>query len=385
MSIEGGPMEVPFAASRLGTLGVEWEIALVDRDGRDLASASDVVLALLDERAPGHRVHRELLKNTVELVTDVARSVDEAMADLAESLDHVLAATDELGLDVFSAGMHPFAAWEAQEVTSAARYDTLIDRTQYWGRQMLIYGVHVHVGLPERDRVLPVLSSLLRYFPHLQALSASSPYYLGTDTGYASTRALLFQQLPTAGLPFQFQRWDEYEAYAGDLMETGVIDTLNEIRWDVRPSPALGTLEVRVCDAVTSFDRLAALVALVQCLVVDLDRRAADGEELPVLPPWHVQENKWRSARYGTDAIVVVGPGNREVLVTEHLAGEVARLQPLARELGCEAELLSAVELASGETEYARQRRIVAEAGGDLAAVVVDSAQRLRAGASAHR
>ena len=120
---------------------------------------------------------------------------------------------------------------------------------------MLIWGVHVHVGLPERERVMPVLSALLNHYPHLQALSASSPIWAGVDTGYASNRALMFQQLPTAGLPFQFETWAEFEAFAGDQLTTGVIDELTEIRWDVRPAPHLGTLENRICDGVSTLRR----------------------------------------------------------------------------------------------------------------------------------
>ena len=203
-------MQIPFRASAGPSLGVEWELALVDAQSGDLVSRAEEVLERLDAAEPPHRVHRELLLNTVELVSDVCETTAQAMADLDESMRRVRVVTDDLGIELYSAGMHPFASWQDQLVTDADRYATLIDRTQWWGRQMMIFGVHVHVGLTDRDRVLPVLNSLLRYYPYLQALSASSPYYDGHDTGYASNRALLFQQLPTAGLPFQFQRWAEY-------------------------------------------------------------------------------------------------------------------------------------------------------------------------------
>ena len=131
-----------------------------------------------------------------------------------------------MGVEVFCAGSHPFSPPQLQPVTDKERYAKLIDRTQWWGRQMVIYGVHVHVGLDRRDKVLPVLDGLVNYFPHFQALSASSPFWGGEDTGYASQRALMFQQLPTAGLPFQFATWEEYESYVQDMFTTGVIDTL---------------------------------------------------------------------------------------------------------------------------------------------------------------
>ena len=192
------------------------------------------------EAHPGHRVHRELLLNTVELVTGICGSVGEAMADLADSMRRVRSVAEPLGISLFSAGMHPFASWRDQRVTEKERYATLIDRTQWWGRQMLIYGIHMHVGMPAPERVLPVLNSMLRYFPHLQALSASSPFYDGHNTGYVSNRALLFQQLPTAGLPFQFDTWSQYESYVDDMKVTGVIEEINGSAGTSDPHRRLG-------------------------------------------------------------------------------------------------------------------------------------------------
>ncbi len=370
-------MEIPFHPSASHSLGVEWELGLVDADTKDLVSRADEVFAELD-LISGHRVHRELLLNTVELVTDVCHTVGEAMADLTESMTQVAAVAQPLGIELFSAGMHPFASWQDQVVTSSARYDTLIDRTQWWGRQMLIYGIHMHVGMPDRDRVLPVLNSLLRYFPHLQALSASSPFYDAQNTGYVSNRALLFQQLPTAGLPFQFDTWAEYESYVDDMYTTGVIDVINEIRWDIRPSPTLGTIEVRICDAMATFEEVAAVVALVHCLIVDLDTRLAAGETLPTLPPWHVQENKWRSARYGMDSIIILDDASREGLVVEHLLEEMARLAPVAQQLGCVEELAGLNRIINRGAGYERQRAMAQAARGDLRAVAASVVDELR-------
>jgi carboxylate-amine ligase len=366
---------IGFEASARHTIGVEWELALVNRESLALTSVADQVFDLIDHTP--HRVARELLLNTVELVTGICDNVGQAMADLHESMTLVRSATDQIGVDLFSAGMHPFSSWADQQVTRRQRYSTLIDRTQWWGRQMLIYGIHVHVGMPERDRVLPVLNSLLRYFPHLQALSASSPYYEGHDTRYASNRTLLFQQLPTAGLPFQFDTWAQYESYAHDLLTTGVIDVLNEIRWDIRPSPTLGTIEVRVCDAMATFAEVAAMAAFVHCLIVDLDERLAAGETLPTLPPWHVQENKWRSARYGMESIIILDAANREALVTDEVLHLLESLDPVAQRLGCASELAGLAGIVSRGAGYERQRAVTAAAGGDLRALVAANVAEL--------
>ncbi|WP_243056681.1 glutamate--cysteine ligase [Nocardioides sp. SR21] len=374
-------MRIDFHASPEPTLGVEWELALVDRRTRDLRNDATHLFARAKPRLPDpSKLHKELLRNTVEIVSGVCRTVPEAMADVRGTLEAVIPAGDDLGVDLYGGGTHPFASWSAQQLSEGHRYEELINRTQWWGRQMLIWGVHVHVGMPDRDRVMPVLSSLLNYYPHLQALSASSPIWAGLDTGYASNRALMFQQLPTAGLPFQFERWEEFESYAGDLLTTGVIDVLSEIRWDVRPAANLGTIENRVCDGVSNIEELGALVALMHCLVVDLDGRLAAGETLPTMPPWHVQENKWRAARYGLDAIVIVDAHSNERLVTDDLADLLERLTPIAERLGCSEELAAVAEIPRRGASYQRQRAVAEASEGDLVAVVDSVVRELRDG-----
>ncbi len=384
-----GPVEeaplIEFAPSARGSLGVEWEIALVDRATHDLASRAEEVLAGLEGRPRADHVHRELLSNTVELVTDVCGTVGEVVTDLGATLEEVRGVTDGLGLELLSAGTHPFARWETQEVSAGERYATLMDRTRWWGRQMVIYGVHVHVGLPQRERVPAVLDGLLTFHPHLQALGASSPFWEEDQTGYASNRALLFQQLPTAGLPFQFRTWQEYERYVDDLMTTGVIEELKELRWDVRPAPHLGTIEVRVCDGLPTMAEVAAVTAFTQCLVVDLDERVERGEPVVTLPPWHVQENKWRTARYGTDAIIICDPENAERLVTDEIVRHVERLAPVAERLGCSAELASVLDLLATGASYRRQIAAFEAADGDLRAVTGQLVEEMRSGRPTRR
>ncbi|WP_299557035.1 glutamate--cysteine ligase [uncultured Mycolicibacterium sp.] len=358
---------IDFAGSPRPTLGVEWEFALVDAATRDLANEAATVIAEIGENP---RVHKELLRNTVEIVTGVCADTGEAIDDLRATLASVRKVVRGHGMELFCAGTHPFAKWSAQQFTDAPRYAELIKRTQWWGRQMLIWGVHVHVGVSSAHKVMPIISALLNQYPHLLALSASSPFWDGEDTGYASNRAMMFQQLPTAGLPFQFQTWAEFEGFVHDQKKTGIIDHINEIRWDIRPSPHLGTIEVRVCDGVSNLDELSALVALIHCLIVDLDRRLEAGETLPVMPPWHVQENKWRAARYGLDAIIILDADSNERLVTEDLADLLDRLEPVARSLNCTDELARVAEIPRRGASYQRQRRVAEEHDGDLRAVV---------------
>jgi carboxylate-amine ligase len=383
-------MKIDFASSRQSTLGVEWELALVDAETGELASVAKQVLRGVAARHPElneddehPHIKQELLLNTVELVTGICSTVAEAKADLSSSLAAVRDVTDPMGVEVFCAGSHPFSPPQLQPVTDKERYAKLIDRTQWWGRQMVIYGVHVHVGLDSRDKVLPVLDGLVNYFPQFQALSASSPFWGGEDTGYASQRALMFQQLPTAGLPFQFSRWEDFESYAQDMFTTGVIDSLSEIRWDIRPVPHFGTIEMRICDGLATLEEVGAIAALTQCLVDDFSTTLDNGGTIPTMPPWHVQENKWRAARYGLEAIIILDAEGNEQLVTDHIRETVARLEPVAVKLGCSAELADVLKIIERGAGYQRQRSVAAEHGGDLRAVVLDLVDQMRKGPGA--
>jgi carboxylate-amine ligase len=366
-AVSSAPARLDFEGSPRPTLGVEWEFALIDADSRDLSNEAAEVIDHIGETP---HVHKELLRNTVEIVTGICDTVPQAMADLRSTLVSTREVVRGRGMELFCAGTHPFAQWSTQKLTDAPRYAELIKRTQWWGRQMLIWGVHVHVGVSSAHKVMPIISSMLNYYPHLLALSASSPFWASEDTGYASNRAMMFQQLPTAGLPFQFGTWREFERFVHDQKTTGIIDHINEIRWDIRPSPDLGTIEVRVFDGVSNLRELAALVALTHCLIVDLDRRLDAGEQLPVMPPWHVQENKWRAARYGLDAIIILDADSNERLVTEDLEDLLTRLDPVARSLHCADELAAVADIPRLGASYQRQRRVAEEYDGDLRAVV---------------
>ncbi|MEI2731049.1 MAG: glutamate--cysteine ligase [Dermatophilaceae bacterium] len=373
-----GPM-VDFVPSAGRTVGVEWELGLLDAHSLDLVSRADALLASTGDDGAGPRarhtktrstVTKEFLRNTVEVVTGICANAAEASADLCEGLDRVRKAAEDLDILLYGGGSHPFARWSDQQVTAGERYATLVDRTQWWGRQMVIFGVHVHVGVTSAAKVWPLVNALLTYHPHLTALSASSPYWAGEDTGYASNRTMLFQQLPTAGLPFQFQTWPEYRNYLHDVFTTGVVTEATELRWDIRPSLRLGTIEVRACDGLSDLREVAAVTALVHCLVADLEARLDEGTLPPPLPPWHVQENKWRAARYGLDAIVILDANSREGDVVEDIYDLLERLTPVARRLGCVPELAGIERILADGAGYQRQRSAVAQAGGDLAAAV---------------
>ena len=375
-------MVIDFARSERSTLGLEWELALVDQQTGDLVGAAPELLAAVarDHEHLAPHVTSELLTNTVEVVSGVNRTVGAGVADLTRTIEAVTEAAEARGFEVICSGTHPFAHWSEQQVTAKERYATLIDRTQIWGRQLLIWGVHMHVGIDDPAKALPILDALLTYYPHFQALSASSPFYNSEATGYASSRAMLFQQLPTAGLPPKLAQWSEYEALVDDLVHVGVIDSWDEIRWDIRPSPRWGTVEVRACDGLPTTLEVGALAALVQCLVDDFSQRLDDGETLPTMQPWFTRENKWRAARYGMDAIIIVNAAGDERLVEDDTRDLITRLEPVADRLGCLTELHDLERIIDTGASYERQAVAAAKAGGDLRAVVRSLISELRDG-----
>ena len=376
-------MQIDFTSSERSTLGVEWELALTDRETGELAPHAPAVLAdlaHLNDDGPV-RVTGELLTNTVEVVTGVHHRVAGAVDDLRRTVDAVHASADVLGADVMCAGTHPYSRYVDQEVTpDKERYATLIDRTRWWGRQMMIWGVHVHVGIDSRDKVLPVLNGLLTWLPHFQALTASSPFWVGEETGYASNRALMFQQLPTAGLPWQFGTWANYEEYVQDLVTTGVVEDHSEVRWDIRPSPKWGTVEMRACDGLSTADEVGAVAALIHCLTDRMAGRLDEGIEPVTLQPWFVRENKWRAARYGLDAEIIVAPDGSERLVSDALRELVDDLQPEAERLGCMDELATVLTILETGGSYQRQLAVAEQNGGSLQAVVSSLTHELRSG-----
>ena len=375
-------MPIEFASSRRSTVGLEWELMLADPASGDLVGRAPELLQGLEQASADerHTVTGELLTNTIEVTSGVGSTVSAAVGDIAAAIAAVRAATDPAGIELLSAGSHPFAQWYDQQVTDKTRYHSLIEKTQWWGRNMMIWGIHVHIGVEDREKVLPIIGALTSYLPHLQALAASSPFWAGERTGYASNRALVFQQLPTAGLPWPLPDWGAYEAYLDDMARTGVMSDATEVRWDIRPAPRWGTIEVRACDGMSTLHELAAVAALTQVLVESFSRDLDEGRTLPVLAPWFHRENKWRTARYGLDAEVIVAPDGAQRSVRAHLADELDRLAPIAADLRCSAEFAGVAGILDGGASYERQVAVADATGGDLHEVVDHLIREFRSG-----
>jgi len=375
-------MTVPFATSARSSVGIEWELMLADGTTGDLVPRAPEILETLEESTAleRHTVTGELLTNTVEVTSGVGATVAEAVDDIADAIAAIREVSNPLGVELLCAGSHPFAQWYQQSVTDKTRYHKLIERTQWWGRNMMIWGIHVHVGVDDVNKVFPIINALAIYLPHLQALSASSPFWAGERTGYASNRALVFQQLPTAGLPWPLREWSEYEAYLDDMTRTGVMEDATEVRWDIRPAPRWGTIEVRACDGMSTLPELAAVAALTQTLVEHFSREIDEGRELPSIQPWYVRENKWRAARYGLEAHTIVDHDGTQVPVRDHLAYTLETLAPIAEELHCGREFAGVAAILREGASYARQTLVADAADGDLREVVMHLIREFRAG-----
>jgi glutamate---cysteine ligase / carboxylate-amine ligase len=375
-------VRIDFSPSQRTSLGVEWELELIDLDTRELTGASDAILAAISENGDGDhpKAKHELLQSCVEVITGVCQTVAEAQADLAGTVAEVARAAAERNVGLICSGTHPITDWSTQRITDDERYLQLIERNQWMARQLQIFGVHVHCGVRSPDKAIPIVNALLGYLPHFLSLSASSPYWIGSDTGLASYRSKVFEALPTAGLPYQLSGWDAFEKYMELLISSRAIESIREVWWDIRPHPNFGTVELRICDGLPSLDEIGCVAALAQCLVERFDRQLDDGYTLPEPRPWLVRENKWRAARYGLDAEIVIDNTGRLQPVRDAITDLVDDLLPIARRLECADELAMIPKLLDRGASYQRQRAAAAASAGALEPVVDSLLAELRDG-----
>lgn len=361
-----------FLASAGPSLGVEVELALVDMDSGALACVAPDLLARVGAPHPDAehpKIKKELYQCTVEVITGVCTTVAEARADLAESMREVEIAAAESGAAVIGAGLHPFTPWHQLSLSEGERYQRLVDTIAWPARRLTTHGVHVHVGVRSGDKAIATVNALTGYLPVFLALSAASPYWNGRDTGLASTRTKIFEAMPTTGLPPHLRDWAEFNVFLDTLIEAGAIETVREVWWDIRPHPGYGTVELRMCDAMPTLWEIGALAALAQSLVAEFDRMIDRGETPDVPREWVRRENKWRAARWGIEADLVIDESGHTRPLRAIVDELVDHLLPMATELGCAAELSDLRRIANEGPSYVRQRQVVAD-GGDLPGVV---------------
>lgn len=369
-------MNIVFNGSQQPTLGVEIECQIVDESGA-LATdtAATKILPNLNDRWFKH----ELLECTVEVITDVCNNVGEVRADLGGKVNELIQASEDLGYRVMCTGTHPFSSWTDQTVSPDPRYHRLIENCQWTARRLLIFGVHTHVGVGSGEEAIAISNSLGTFIPHFLALSSSSPFWQGRDTGLASIRSKIFESLPTAGLPYQMDNWGQFQRFMRTLIGAGTIRSIREVWWDIRPHPGFGTLELRICDGIPSMDELCAVVALSQSLVVWLGERYNSGLDLPTHRAWTIRENKWRAARYGLDAEIIRDEEGNLLSLRRSIGDMVEILEPTAERLGCRDDLIRIMDILDRGTSATRQREVYYQSR-DMAAVVDSLVAELRTG-----
>jgi carboxylate-amine ligase len=367
----GSVLDHTFGASPPYTLGVEEEYMLLHGETFDLVQHIDSVLAAVSGHELEHQINAELMQSVLEIATPVCRTPADVLRELATLRGYVQGVAREQGLRVGSAGTHPFSLFERQRITARDRYRALVDQLQYVARRELIFGMHVHVAVDDPDKAIRIVNGLLPQLAPLLALSASSPFWRGEPTGLASSRQMVFSAFPRSGPPPRFRDYADYAEVVGQLERTGCIADYTHIWWDIRPHPRLGTIEVRICDAVTRVEDAVAIAAYLQALVKQLSERHDAGEEIPSYHRILTSENKWLAARYGLDAPVMdLATGRRNRIPVAQLVRRTLReIEGHARELGSERELEGIAEILAHGSSGDRQLRVY-NANRDIVEVV---------------
>lgn len=351
---------VEFAKSDSFTLGVELEFQILDPNSLDLVPRAGNLLEQIPEPEK-NRIAMEFLQSIFEVQTGICHSVDEVEEDLRHTVRVAEEAAYACGCFLFASGIHPFARPESQLVTENERYKRIMEDLQQIGRQFIAQGLHVHIGMPDGDTAVRVCDVIQGYLPLFVALSSSSPYFRGEETGFQSYRTKLFEALPLAGIADHLNSWRDYEEKVLKLQRAGIINEIRDLWWEVRPSPFFGTLEVRVFDMPSNFHDIIALTALVQALAVFLSRRDAAPERID---PQLLRYNKWQGARYGLNGIFI-DPfsmlSGEKITFRNAVKKLLEKLEPVMQELNSVKWCAGIQRILSQGTSSDRQRQLVEE------------------------
>jgi carboxylate-amine ligase len=380
----GSVLDHAFGQSDPYTLGVEEEYMLLDGETFDLVQHIDTVLAAVVGHELEPVINPELMQSVLEIATPVCHTPTEVADQLRRIRAYVIEVAREQGMRVGSAGTHPFSLFERQRITAKDRYRALVDQMQYVARRELIFGMHIHVAVDDAEKAIQVVNGLLPQLGPLLALSASSPFWRGEPTGLRSSRQMVFAAFPRSGPPPRFKDYKEYAEVVGQLEKTGCIPDYTHIWWDIRLHPRLGTIEIRICDAVTRLENVVALVAYCQALVKLLAERFERGEEIPSYHRILTTENKWLAGRYGLEApLMDLATGRRNrIPIMQLIRRTLKEIEPHARELGSERELEGIEEILRNGNGADRQLRVF-NANRDIVEVVSEIADATEVAAHA--
>lgn len=347
--------EIYFKSNGVLTLGVEIELQLINPEDYNLCSRATEVL---NATAHLEKIKPEFYLSTIEVNTDKCSTVQEVEEDLHKTLASLQHATKGLGVLFATTGSHPFSKYSDWIVSPTARYQELIDRNQWLTRRMSVYGLHIHLGMSSGEDCIRFNNFFMYFLPHLLALSSSSPFWQGIDTGLASYRPTTYEALPTAGQPYQVKTWQDFENLYKTLKLCGSINSLKDLWWDLRPSPGFGTLEIRVCDGAATLSETLALVALVHALAHWFADNGSWLESVAYPPYWLSRENKWRAIRYSLDAELLMNTEGKTKLMREDIYEWIEKLSPYIKKLGYQTYFSNLSVIMDTGTSSERQRHV---------------------------
>jgi len=360
------------------TIGIEEEYQIIDPETLELRSYVQQFLEQ-GQAVLADQIRPEFLQSQVEAGTRICEDIDEAREELTRIRRSIIKLAEDAGLLVAAAGTHPFSSWVKQRVSPFGRYPELIRFLQDVGRQLLVFGMHVHIGIEDRELLIDVMNQLRYFLPHILALSTSSPFWHGRDTGLKSYRSVVFENLPRTGIPQQFESYASYRSYADTLLATDSIAEPTHIWWDVRPSEKFPTLEIRIPDMCTRLEETLCLVALVQALAAKLIQLRRANQSWRLYRKHLIDENKWRALRYGIDGKLIDFGKHKEVTFP-HLAKEILMwVDDVVDDLNSREEIEYAYTMLREGTSADRQLAIYRETG-DLHAVVERVVEETRDG-----
>jgi carboxylate-amine ligase len=362
------------------TLGIEEEYQTLDPVSYDLRSHIQMEILEKGKRQLHERVKAEMHQSVIEVGTGVCRDVKEAAEDLRNLRRNMIQLTEESGLRLAAGATHPFADWRVQDIYPDERYRQVVEDMQIVARANLIFGLHIHVGIEDRETLIHMMNQLRYFLPHLLALSTSSPFWTGMNTGLKSYRSKVFDRFPRTNIPDTFDSWAAYDNFVNLLIRTRCIDNAKKIWWDVRPHPFFGTVEVRICDLPMRVDETIALAALVQATVVKLHRLHARNQSWRQYGRALIMENKWRAARYGLDGMLIDFGRECEVPERELILEYLDFVDDVLDDLDSRVEVEYIRWILEHGTGADRQLRAFADSGGDFRAVVELMMEETKAG-----
>lgn len=357
-------MALIFQGSDQPTIGVEIEFQIIDAKTLDLVPQSKEILEVckgLDEQ----RIKPEIHQSMIEVNSEVCESINQCREFLSHRISRLSDIAESFGLQIAVTGTHPFQRWADRLISDTDRYHNIHEKYQWLARRMNVYGMHVHIGVPSGERALTICRKMTQYLPHLLALSANSPFWQGIDTGMQSSRVNILDSFPFAGLLPDIYTWQQLEHYYDTLNKAGAIRSFKDLYWYVRPNLLYGTVEIRICDAMTTLEETMALVALIQCLVVKINKALERGEkeEWTMEHNWIAPENQWTAARDGLEGVIAVDFRGKKQKISEAIIELIDSLTPIAEELGCQEDLFFLYRILKKGNGAQRQQRIYQDTG----------------------